>query len=319
MAIPTRLARRVKARDGFKSGPAASGPDTVLDRTLTAFDTLTADQSSLLHREFRLLPVERLERGRFQPRSLSAKGFTDESLDELAESIRAVGGVVQPIVVRSHPEKPHHFEIVVGERRWRASQRVGLAEIPSFVIEVDDRTARVIALIENVQREDLDPIDEAIALREIKDEHGYSLRALARAIDKKKTWIDDRLKLLTLSPAIQEYVRNGDLLLLAAGYLTQLPKAQQLETAERAIKQGWSRRQLKRVINEINRPNRPAEPAPYRDPDLVRLEQQIAEQLALPVKLRYRAEAQQGELVLKFSSLDELDRLLTRLKIESAR
>ena len=255
--------------------------------------------------ELRTLGVERLSRGKYQPRV----DMHNDSLEDLADSIRAQG-VVQPIVVR--PVNGGDYEIIAGERRWRAAQLAGLQEVPVVVRAMDDRTAIAVALIENIQRENLNPLEEAHALERLIDEFDMTHQQAAEAVGRSRTAVSNLLRLLELGEVATGMVQRGELEMGHARALLALAGMQQAEAAHKVVKKGLSVRATERLVKQwlvdSRRPGGKA-PAPRRDPDLVSLEQDLSDKVGAPVQLQHGAKGR-GKLVISYTSLDELDGIL---------
>ena len=255
----------------------------------------------------RSVPIEALHPGRFQPR----RQFPEEALEALAQSIRE-NGILQPLVVRRHPEKPGAWEIVAGERRWRAAQRVRLHEVPVIVRELADRAALEIALVENVQRQDLGALEEAEGYRRLIEEFGHTQEALATAVGKSRSHVANLMRLLTLAPAIQEMVQDGR---LSAGHARALIGAHDaMEIARQVIAQGLSVRQVEVITQRVKQQpvasKRPRGEA-SRDPDTVALESELSSLLGLKVTIEF--DGKSGKLIVHYNTLDQLDDVLLRL------
>ena len=250
----------------------------------------------------RQVPVEALVPGEAQPR----ERFDAEALERLAASIRAQG-VLQPILVR--PLGPGRYEIVAGERRWRAARMAGLREVPVIALERDDAGAATAALVENLQREGLDPLEAAEGIARLMREHGMRQREVAEALGLSREHVAHLLRLLRLEPTARRLVAEGALTLGHAKVLAGLPRPRQRELALRAADRGWSVRRLERAAREGD--GSAAAPPARRDPDLARLEARISEALAAPVSLAWDGRA--GALTVRFFSLEELDGILERL------
>ena len=255
----------------------------------------------------RTVPVERVRPSPFQPR----RDFDPAALEELAASIRAQG-VVQPVVVRPAGEG---YELVAGERRWRAAQMAGLTEIPAVVREVDDRTAAALALIENIQRQDLNPIEEARGLARLIEEFGLTHRQAAEAVGRSRAAVSNLLRLLELEPQVRAMVERRELEMGHARALLALPAARQREAAAHVVARGLSVRETERLVRRLRAaPAGPAVPGTARrDPDVARLEQALSEHLGAPVRLEHRADGG-GRIVIRYTSLEELDGILERLR-----
>jgi ParB family chromosome partitioning protein len=255
------------------------------------------------------IAIDRLRPGKYQPRT----HMDDTALTELADSIREQG-VVQPILVR--PVDGGRFEIVAGERRWRAAQRAGLTEVPALVKNVPDQSALALALIENLQREDLNPLEEAKGLQRLVDEFGLTHEAVAKAVGKSRSTVTNLLRLTQLAKAAQDYLMNGALEMGHARALLTLTHAQQVTAAARVINGGLSVRETERLVHALRHPPKRAAPghaAARRDSDTARLETELAEKLGAKVTL-VPGRGGAGRIVIDYSSLEELDGILARIK-----
>ena len=279
------------------------GLDTLLNRD--SDDGAKADSKDAL----RQLPIEKLQPGRYQPRS----HFDADALAELAESIKAQG-VIQPVVVR--PLSGGKFEIIAGERRWRAAQQAGLRDIPCVVRETDDNAALAMALIENIQREDLNPLEEATALKRLVDEFDLTHQQAADAVGRSRAAVSNLLRLLELPEVIRKLVDQRQLEMGHARALLTLPQAQAEALAREAAAGGWSVREVERraaaLLKEPAGSATKATPA-TRDPNIDALERELAELLNTPVSVQH-GRGGRGKLVLSYHSLDELDGILERLR-----
>ncbi len=259
-----------------------------------------ADEAATL----RDLPVEQLQRGRYQPR----EDMDPQRLEELAASIRAQG-VVQPIVVR--PIGPDRYEIIAGERRWRAAQLAGLHEIPAVVREVPDEAAVAMSLIENIQREELSPMEEANALQRLIDEFQMTHQQVAEAIGRSRTAVTNLLRLQGLHPEVKRMLNHGDLEMGHARALLALPSERQPEAARRVVTRGLSVRQTEQMVKQLLAPPK-AKPAVAEDPDVRRLQERLSERLGAPVRIITQGK-NKGRLEIRYSSLEELDGILERI------
>jgi ParB family chromosome partitioning protein len=252
------------------------------------------------------LAIDALQPGRFQPRARIGQ----EALAELAESIKSQG-VMQPILAR--PIGAGRYEIIAGERRWRAARMAGLAAVPALVREVADRQALAISLIENLQREDLNPLDEATGIRRLTEEFGMTHAEAAEAVGRSRAAITNALRLLELAPPVQELLREGKLDMGHARALLALPALKQIEFAREAVAKQLSVRQVERRVARLSA--RPKDRTRMRgDRDVARLEEELSGQLGTAVSIRTGAKPGSGKLVIHFSSLDQLDALLNRLR-----
>ena len=252
--------------------------------------------------------IERLEQSNLQPR----KVFNDESIEELAESIR-VHGLLQPILVRQSQARSDRYEIIAGERRWRAAQRAQLHEVPVIVLELSDIEALEIALIENLQREDLNPVDEAMGYKKLLDEYGHTQEQLAGALGKSRSHIANMVRLLTLPDVVLVYLERGD---LSAGHARALITAEEPEElAREVVSKGLSVRQAERLAAEAaDRPqkSRPRGGPSSKDTDTIALEREVSATLGMRVSIDSR-DGQKGKVSVEFKTLDQLDDLLRRL------
>lgn len=283
------------------------GLDALLGGATPRVETAQSADSTGSEGELRELPIDALHPGRYQPRGV----MDPEALEELAQSIRAQG-LIQPIVVRADGKG---YEIIAGERRWRAARQADLKTVPCLVRNVDDRSTVAIALIENIQRADLNPLEEATALRRLIDEFDLTHQETADAVGRSRAAVSNLLRLLDLPEAIRALVESGQLNMGHARALLTLPAVQAIRFAEEAASKGWSVRQLEAAVRA------PAPPANVRkpkdlgggDPDVRRLEQELGERLAAPVSIRHGRDGK-GQLVIRYHSLDELDGLIERIR-----
>jgi ParB family chromosome partitioning protein len=255
------------------------------------------------------LPVEQIQRGRYQPR----REFDPDAMRELADSI-AAQGVLQPIVVR--PIGDARYEIVAGERRWRGAQQAGLGEIPVVVREMDEPTAVAIGLIENIQRADLNPLEEAGALERLLSEFGLTHQQIAEAVGKSRTTVTNLLRLLELNPDVKDYVEHAQLEMGHARALLGLKGTQQSAAAKQVVSAGLSVRETERLVRRLQLEGEtPATPSPKRDPDpnVRHLQDDLADRLGARVQILPGTKGT-GKLVISYNSLDELDGILAHIK-----
>ncbi len=251
------------------------------------------------------LPVEQLTRGRFQPR----KDMAAEALATLADSIRAQG-VVQPLIVR--PLGSNRYEIVAGERRWRAAQMAGLAEVPVVVREIPDQAAIAVALIENIQRENLNPLEEAESLRRLTEEFELTQAQAAEAVGRSRVAVTNLLRLLELGPEAKRFLREGRLAMGQARALLALSGRAQAEAARRIVEQQLSTRAAEALVRRMKSPANPAGAKP-RDPNVAALERELTERLGARVSVQGNARGR-GKLIIHYGSLDQLDGVLEHLR-----
>jgi ParB family transcriptional regulator, chromosome partitioning protein len=257
------------------------------------------------------LPLDLLQRGAYQPRI----DMRSESLTELAESIKAQG-VVQPIIVRPLPRTAGsmRYEIIAGERRWRAAQLAGLSEIPALVRRVDDRTAIALALIENIQRENLNPLEEARALDRLISEFSLTHQEAAAAVGRSRAAVSNLLRLLELSDEVKGLVERRELEMGHARALLPLEsRRQQAEVALLVAKKSLSVRETEALVRRLQRPAGDGDrAAPSPDADVSRLATELSEKLGAQVVLKHNASGR-GQLIVRFTSLDELDGILAHI------
>ena len=250
------------------------------------------------------LPIEQIRRGKYQPRVHMAQA----ALAELADSIRAQG-IVQPVVVRRLDDG---YELIAGERRWRAAQIAGLETVPAVVRDIPDQAAAAMALIENIQREDLNPLEEAQAIRRLIGEFEMTHQAAADAVGRSRTAVTNLLRLLELHDTVKEHVNEGRLEMGHARCLLAVPLDDQPGVAATVVKRGLSVRAteqlVKKTLAATPKPQKEAGPAP----EVRQLESRLADQLGAPVQVRYNRQGK-GRLVIEYNSLDELDGILAHI------
>jgi ParB family chromosome partitioning protein len=273
-----------------------------LDALLSGADE-TADGGSL-----QTIATDRIVQGRYQPRSR----MDEASLAELAESIKAQG-VVQPILVR--PIDGGRFEIIAGERRWRASRQAGLANVPALVRDVPDQAALALSLIENIQRENLNPLEEAQGIARLIGDFGLTHQAAAQAIGRSRSAVTNLLRLTHLARPVQELLLAGNLDMGHARALLTLPVSRQPAAASRVIAQSLSVRETERMVQALqdHSKGQAKRRSVAADPDLMRVQEALADALGAKVLIEPRAKGA-GRIVIHYSSLEQLDGLLTRLK-----
>jgi ParB family chromosome partitioning protein len=252
------------------------------------------------------LAIDDLQAGRFQPR----QRMDSEALAELAASIKAQG-VMQPILAR--PLGAGRYEIVAGERRWRAARMAGLTSVPALVREIPDRHALAAALIENLQREDLNPLEEAAGLKRLTEEFGLTHAETAEAVGRSRAGITNALRLLDLAPPVQELLREGRLDMGHARALLALPPLKQIELAREAVAKQLSVRQVESRVAGIGA-RETGRPRARVDRDIARLEEEVSGRLGTTVNIRTGMKPGSGKLVIHYSTLDQLDALLRKLK-----
>ena len=257
--------------------------------------------------DLRDIPVDLIRRGKYQPR----RDIDQEALQELADSITAQG-VMQPIVVRSI--SADHFEIIAGERRWRATQLAGLDSIPALVKDVPDEAAVAMALIENIQRENLNPIEEAMALLRLQDEFELTQQEVANAVGKSRTTVTNLLRLMSLKDDVRTLLERGDLEMGHARALLGLPGEEQSAAARTVVGKGLSVRQTEALVRKwVADQDKPPVAQKKLDPDIRSLQDDLSQKLGAKVQIQHSAKGK-GKVVLNYNSLDELDGILSHIK-----
>ncbi|MBK1681498.1 ParB/RepB/Spo0J family partition protein [Rhodocyclus tenuis] len=272
-------------------------------------DALLAGDAAERREEQRSLPVTRLSPGRYQPRTR----MDAASLEELAASIRAQG-LMQPILVRPLLGEPgeERYEIIAGERRWRAAQMAGLTEVPTLVRDIPDEAAMAMALIENIQREDLNPLEEAQGLQRLVDEFGMTHQQAADAVGRSRPTASNLLRLLQLAPPVQELLMDGAIDMGHARALLPLAGALQVQIAQRTAAKGLSVREVERLAQRALKPVKSAvEERPDRD--LLRLQEELADVLGARVEIRANRKGA-GRVQIDFGDLDQLEGIIERLR-----
>ena len=257
--------------------------------------------------ELREVPIDLIQRGRFQPR----RDMDPAALQELADSIRQQG-VMQPVVVR--PIAEGRFELIAGERRWRATQMAELDRIPAIIRDVPDDAAIAMALIENIQRENLNPIEEAFALQRLQDEFGLTQAQVAEAVGKSRTTITNLLRLISLSEDVRVMLEHGDLEMGHGRAMLTLQPEQQMQVARQVVAKSLSVRQTEALVRRVQQesPNRKKAKGEV-DPNIRALQDDLAERLGARVSIDH-GQRGKGKLVIEYTSLDELDGLLGHIK-----
>ena len=253
----------------------------------------------------RQVPIEFISRNPQNPR----RNFTETELDDLAQSIRE-HGVVQPVVVRPSPDHPNRFELIAGERRWRAAQRANLTEIPVIIRDVDDRTALELAIIENVQRSDLNPLEEGMGYQQLIDEHDYTQADLAQVIGKSRSHVANTLRLLKLPVKVQQFINEGQ---LSAGHARCLITVEDpLALAEKIIRDGLSVRQAEALANGQSSAKSKRRTPTEKDADTKSLEKLLADVIGMKVAIKHGKKG--GDVKIHYSSLEQLDDICRRLQ-----
>ncbi|MEE3171035.1 MAG: ParB/RepB/Spo0J family partition protein [Pseudomonadota bacterium] len=258
--------------------------------------------------ELREVPIDLIQRGRYQPR----RDMDPAALQELADSIRQQG-VMQPVVVR--PISEGRYELIAGERRWRATQMAELDRIPAIIRDVPDEAAIAMALIENIQRENLNPIEEAFALQRLQDEFGLTQAQVAEAVGKSRTTITNLLRLIGLSEDVRIMLEHGDLEMGHGRAMLTLPPELQMQVAKQVVAKSLSVRQTEALVRRVQQetPDRKSGSKAALDPNIRALQDDLAERLGARVSIDH-GQRGKGKLVIEYSSLDELDGILGHIK-----
>ncbi len=265
-------------------------------------EKLQLEAQALDHGQLKQIDVSQLKRGEYQPRRF----IHEQDLQELAASIQK-HGVMQPIVIRPVDDSAVPYEIIAGERRWRAAQIAGLTEIPAIVRDLTDQVAIALALIENIQRQDLNPIDQALALQRFHEEFGLSHQEIAETVGKARTTVSNLLRLLSLADEIKDLMQQGALDMGHARAILTLKAKDQLQIAKIVIEKSLSVRQTEQLVRDWNTPKQ--DKVKQIAPDVEQLTQKLAERFSANVKLDYNKQGK-GKLVISYNSLDELDGIL---------
>jgi len=275
-----------------------------LDR-LDSLDSL--GNTNLADGQLRQLPVELLQRGKYQPR----RDINAEALEELANSIRSQG-IMQPLVVRQLADE--QYEIIAGERRWRAAQQAGLDTVPVIIREVSDEAAIAMALIENIQREDLNAMEESLALQRLQQEFQLTQQQVADAVGKSRSAVTNLMRLTSLEIEVQRLLERGDLELGHAKCLLALDGPMQVNAARTVAGTSMTVRQTESLVKKLQSGDT-AQPATEAEnsPDIKRLEDDLSEKVGVPVTIQHSAKGT-GKLIFKYNSVDELDGILAHLK-----
>lgn len=258
-------------------------------------------------KNLRHVPVEQIQRGKYQPRI----HIRPEALQELADSIKAQG-LVQPVVLRP---VTGGYELIAGERRWRAAQLAGLHEIPAVVRDIPDQAAAAMSLIENIQREDLNAMEEANALQRLINEFGLTHQQTAESVGRSRAAVSNLLRLLELTEEVKAMVDEGELEMGHGRALLALSGQQQIEAAKTVAKKGMSVRETERLVKRLleagDKPQ--SKSTPTKNPDVQRLESSLSEKLGAPISIQYNNKGK-GKLIIEYNSLDELDGILEHIQ-----
>ena len=289
-----------KGLGALLSSDSAQNMSSLLNNgKVSAENVIANDREELKH-----IPVDLIQRGKYQPRV----EMDEVALEELALSIKAQG-VMQPIVIRSIA--PQKYEIIAGERRWRAAQMAGLDSIPAVIKSVSDEAAIAMSLIENIQRENLNPIEEALALRRLQDEFQLTQQEVANAVGRSRTTVTNLIRLGGLHIDVQKMLQSGKLEMGHARALLTLPDSKQVEFARVVAQKGLSVRQTEALVRKVNLDDEP-KLGRNTDPNIKKLEESLGEKLGARVLVQHNSKGK-GRLIITYNSLDELDGILAHL------
>ena len=284
----------------------ASGADVAGDTQSNSFGPARTSGAPVPFTGLAEIPVDQIFRGQYQPR----RHFDEAALEDLAQSIKSQG-LMQPIVLRARATGG--YEIVAGERRWRAAQRAGLQAVPGIVREIDDEHAMAMGLIENIQREDLNPLEEALAMQRLRDEFELTQQQLADTLGKSRATVANTLRLLNLAPTARTLLERGEIEMGHARALLSLDASQQDALAREVADKSLTVRETERRVRSLLAPVRPTKAIPEKDADTRRLEQQLSEKIGAAVVIDHDTSGR-GKLVIGYTSLAELDGILAHLR-----
>jgi ParB family chromosome partitioning protein len=287
-----------------KKKPLGRNLNALLGKTRAAAEKADPEAEASALKDLR---IDAIQPGRYQPRS----AMDPKKLEELSESIR-VQGLVQPVVVRPLA-KAGTYELIAGERRWRATRMAGKTTIPAIVREIEDEATLALALIENIQRENLNPLEEAVALKRLIDEFGLTHSQAAESVGRSRAAVSNLLRLLDLAPEVRELVDQRRIDMGHARALLTLDRVDQVRAAHQIINLELSVRQTEALVKRMKAGPPERKPGPTRNPDLERLEQDLTETLCAPVSIKHSSSGK-GQVTIRYTSLDELDGLLERFR-----
>jgi ParB family transcriptional regulator, chromosome partitioning protein len=291
--------------------PAPPPRPSRLGRGLAALIGETTDESAVVSRARgqRAVPIEFVRTNPLNPR----KTFAESELDELADSIKSKG-IIQPLVVRAKADTPDVYELIAGERRWRAAQRAGLHEVPIVIIEVGDKEALELAIIENIQRSDLSALEEAAGYEQLMQQFGYNQADMAGVVGKSRSHIANTLRLMKLPDQVKAYVNNGS---LSAGHARALLAVKDPDAiAERIVRQGLTVRDVERIAQSENDQTEPKQRKPRveKDADTMALEKALADVIGMKVTIDHKLDGGGGVLSIHYKTLEQLDNVCRRLR-----
>jgi len=274
-------------------------------RALSAASVASIEERAQAGDQLKLIGVERIQRGEYQPR----RHFDEALLQELADSVSAQG-LIQPILVR---ERDGGYELIAGERRWRAAQLAGLHEIPAIVRDMDDRRVAAVSLIENIQRKDLNPLEEAAAFRRLCDDFGLTHQEVADSVGRSRVAVSNMMRLLELDDQVKGMVDRGEIEMGNARALLGAPRQEQAALAARVVKQRLTTRATEKLVRELRDGKPDAAPSAVRDPDIDRLAERLSGLLGAPVQFKHRPGGA-GKLEIRYTSVEELEGILGHIR-----
>jgi len=298
------MSERKKLGKGLGALLSTGGAQNMSSLFAKSSDDSGKAPSVIVEGELKHIPLDLIQRGKYQPRA----EFDEAALEELALSIKSQG-LMQPIVIRSIG--PQKYEIIAGERRWRAAQKAGLDSIPALVRTVSDEAAIAMSLIENIQREDLNPIEEALALKRLQDEFKLTQQEVANAVGRSRTAVTNLMRLVGLHADVQKMLQKGLLEMGHARAILTLSDTKQVDFGRKIAKQGLSVRQTEELVRKSNN-LKPVASKPSIDPNIKNLEESLGEKLGAKVLIEHKSNGK-GRLIFTYNSLDELDGILAHL------
>lgn len=291
-----------------KRGLGKNNLDLLLGSALSTMQEFSSDEAETTTTEhLKQLPISTIQPGQFQPRRM----FKQEQLEELAASIRAQG-IIQPLIVRTIA--PQKYELIAGERRWRAAQLAGLQTVPVVVKDLPDQTVLAMALIENIQREDLNPIEEANAIHRLAEEFDLTHQAVADTIGRSRAAVTNLLRLLNLPEDVKRLLETGQLEMGHARALLTLDTSQQRSFAQKIIAEQLSVRETEQLIRDAQSASSEPATTKHVDPDILRLERELSERLGASVQVHHQPKTGNGKVVIKYSNIDILEGILEHIK-----
>ena len=301
--VPTAIANNTESTSAQISTENSA---SYVKNTTAAAQPVVIQADSHPTDRLRMLGVDQITRGTYQPR----RHFDQALLQELADSIKAQG-LIQPILVRAYGGK---FELIAGERRWRASQLAGITDIPAIVRDMDDQSVAAVSLIENIQRADLNPLEEAQALERLCGEFSMTHQQVAEAVGRSRVAVTNLMRLLELHDDVKSMVDDGELDMGHARALLGAPRNEQSSIAKRIVQQGLTVRAVEKLVKDLREGKSSATPeASKTDPNIEALGQKLGKLLGAPVSIKHKQNGS-GKLEISYSSIDELDGILTHIK-----